>query len=213
MELLVVMPITKECNMYLREKGFAFRWLDFPDTQWEIKTSNGQLIDELQKHHQEASIYQREPFTAGSPTHQWLWYYEEAIPSQIRIVTSRSAKVFVHRESLNLLPQHYGKGPMQGYINEQLNKLQHEYLVFSNISLFIGTWNCAGTCPSKNIIDWFNRTTEEYDIIVINLQEVCELTTMNILANENGQDVWLHFLINQVRIAFPSTQYEIVSFI
>ena len=215
-DLLVAIPITKELTIFPRDKGFTFRWLDFPNTQWEITNASPALCAEIQRHRNEVSMYQREPFTAGSSTHQWLWHYEEAIPSQIRIVTSRSEKAFDQRESLGLLPQHYGQCAMQGYINEQLKKMQSQYLVLDKISVFVGTWNCAGTGPRDSLVNWLrcekNETEDSngYDIIVISLQEICELTTMNILGKESSQELWLDFVKNQIRRAFPDRYYESV---
>ena len=215
-DMLVAIPITKELTIHPREKGFTFRWLDFSSTEWEITNAAPALSGEIQRHRNEVSIYQREPFTAGSSTHQWLWHYAEAIPSQIRMITSRSEKAFDHRESLSLLPQHYGQSAMQGFINEQLKKMQNQYIVLGKVSVFIGTWNCAGTGPRDSLINWLRCENnqgscgEGYDIIVISLQEICELTTMNILGKESSQELWLNFIKTQIRSAFPDSYFETV---
>ena len=217
LNLLVALPLTKELTLCARSSGFAFKWLDIKETQWEIKSANSKLFNELQIHLNEVSIYQREPFSAGSLTHQWLWHYEEGIPARIRIATSKSERIFIHKESLGLLPHHYGKVAMQGYINEELKKLEKKYLEVDQISMFIGSWNCAGTLPRENILDWLkciNKKSEylekKYDVIVISLQEACALTTKNILGNTNCQETWIKFIISQVKEAFPQQKFETV---
>lgn len=214
LDLLVVMPICKELNMIQGSNGFAFRWLDFPDTQWEIITSNLALFNEIKNHLADVSIYQREPFTAGSPTHQWLWYYEVAMPVKIRTSSQISEREFIHRESMALLPQHFGKKIMQAYIREQLKKYESQYVTYEEISIYIGSWNCAGLDPAENVESWLrpelnDNAYDDYDLIVISLQEICKLNTKNILGSEASAEKWTDFIKVQISKAFQS-RYELV---
>lgn len=214
LDLLVVMPICKELNMIQGSNGFAFRWLDFPDTQWEIITSNLALFNEIKNHLADVSIYQREPFTAGSPTHQWLWYYEVAMPVKIRTSSQISEREFIHRESMALLPQHFGKKIMQAYIREQLKKYESQYVTYEEISIYIGSWNCAGLDPAENVESWLrpesnDNAYDDYNLIVISLQEICKLNTKNILGSEASAEKWTDFIKVQISKAFQS-RYELV---
>jgi hypothetical protein len=217
LDLLVVVPICKELNITHRANGFAFKWLDFSDTQWEVIMPNSSILTEIKNHLAGVSLYQREPFTAGSPTHQWIWYYEQAMPNKIRTSSEVCEREFEHRESSSLLPQHFGKKIMQAYIKEQLKKFEGEYVTFRDVSVFIGSWNCAGRDPGERILMWINSARREndgesYDMMVFSLQEMCELSTKNILGSESSAERWTEFIRQQVNCAFPRT-YELVSFI
>jgi hypothetical protein len=213
LDLLLVFPLTRELQVCKRENGFALKWLNYIETQLEIKTSNTSLMKQLEKHLKDVSVYQSEPFTAGSPTHQWLWHYQEALHAKIRI-PSDTERTVLPRDTTALLPEHYGKGIMQSYIKEQLKKMENEYIVLEEISVFIGTWNCAGDSPKENIEAWLkcsNTSIKGYDVVVISLQEICELNTMNILLNESSEEIWELFILRQVQKAFPLIKYEIVN--
>lgn len=213
-DLLVAFPITREFSVLKRQNGFAVRWMDLSETQWEIKTKTSGLLEFIQTHIENVSKYQREPFKPGSVSHQFIWHYEESIPSKVKDSSTNTDKVFKHRSSIKLLPEHFGKDIMKTYIKEQLKKRENEFLLIGDLSVFIGTWNCAGTSPNQFVIKWLrgnNEITAGCDIFVICLQEICPLSALNILGDEARETQWKDFLLEQVAIAYPDQSYRIVS--
>ena len=213
-DLLVVLPLTREFSILKREAGFAIRWLNFAETQWEIKIKSPSLISFLEEHVINVSKYQREPFRAGSASHQWIWHYEESIPAKIKDPSATNDHVFQSRCSMKLLPEDFGKGIMSTYIKEQLKKREKEYVLLGELKVFIGTWNCAGTAPDQFLIKWLRGNNEisdtGCDVIAICLQEICALSAMNLLGDEAREDEWKNFLVEQIAIAYPDENYSIV---
>ena len=215
-DLLIVLPLTREFTLLSRTNGFVFRWLDYSETQWELKISNPTLYNFIEKHVMDVSIYQREPFKLGSATHQWLWYYGEYIPSKVKETSIENERAFHNRLTMKFRPEHFGKGLMESYIKEQLKKRKSEYLLIGDLSLFVGSWNCAGTSPNQSINSWLrggDDTTDTcYDIIFICLQEICELNAMNMLGNESREESWHNFIKNSIAAVFPTQTYQVVIF-
>jgi hypothetical protein len=212
-ELIVVLPLTKELKLFPRTNGFAFRWLDYKETQYEIKTKDKSIFKFLNQHIKDAALYQREAFGPGSASHQWVWKYDECIPPSVKIVSFDTQEIFNSRSTMKFLPEHYGKSIMYSYVQEQLKKRENEYVSMHAISFFIGTWNCAGTPPSQNLSKWLKGNTEEvpgYDVIVICLQEMCKLKAKNMLGDEGREECWHNFIKDQVQACFSGVRYESV---
>lgn len=74
--------------------------------------------------------------------------------------------------------------PENIYITEQLNKLSHEFTTFSNMNLFVGTYNVGGRGNRHaDLSEWLFPIGDKFipDVVVLGLQEVIELTAGSIL--------------------------------
>ena len=161
------------------------------------------------------SLYQREPFRQGSITHQWIWFYEEGIPPELRIVHEETEKEFSRRASIQLLPQHYIKGSTESYVKQQLKKRENEYITNKSISLLICTWNAAGLAPKESIIPLFlscgsksAQINNHPDLLIVALQEMCQLKATNLLGDEHRKNEWLEFILVQANLAYPQAEYK-----
>ncbi|CAG9334456.1 OCRL_3 [Blepharisma stoltei] len=217
LELLIVLPLTKEIQIIQKSDGFLFRWLTYDTTLWNITTNNKKLINTLIKHIEEVSRYQREPFHALSNSHKWMWYYESAIPIQVRSIEYNTENNSTQKISNVLLPEHYGKDMMNAYIKDQLKIRETEYTEIRDIKMIIGTWNTAGKGPSEDLFLWFCCQNDVYlepeqspDMIVICLQEMCELSPKNIVGDDVRMRNWMSHICNQINDSFPGNQYTIV---
>ena len=48
-------------------------------------------------------------------------------------------------------------------------------------------------------------------MISICLQEICELSAMNLRGNESREEIWHNFIRDSVKDAFPNHTYQVVS--
>ena len=111
------------------------------------------------------------------------------------------------------MPEHFNTGIMHSYIKEQLKKRENEYLLIGELIVFVGTWNCAGTPPNQGISEWLNCKDVENpgaDVFIVCLQEMCELSAKNILGDEDREESWHKFVIEQFSLTFPLTKYQSV---
>lgn len=210
-ETLAVMPITRELNIFPRNNGFALRWLDFVETQIEFQVSSDNMFKYIKNHIEQASVYQREPFQTGSPTHQWLWFYQTSIHQKLKDVSLIEIDQFTHRNTVEFKPEHFNKDIMASYIKEQLKKRESEYSTQENIPVFVGTWNCGGTGPAESIKKWLraNKDTVKspYKLLIICLQEICPLTATNIMGDEQREMAWTRFIGEEIKVSFPSQDF------
>ena len=216
--LLTVLPLTQEFRIFPREMGFAFRWLEYIETQWEIKTKRSHLIVEIANFCNEFRMYQREPFHSGSESHKWLWHYEAVIPLQAKMLAYNNEEAFLDRKSICLLPEHYGKQVMDAYVNQQIKKREKEFTEVQKANVLVGTWNVAGGEPHEDLESWLKCLGSGYqtpcatpDIIVLCLQEICSLNAKNILGDESRRRDWTRFLKSEVNRAFPEGNYLLKS--
>ncbi|KAK5959481.1 phosphatidylinositol-3-/phosphoinositide 5-phosphatase INP52 PWA37_003440 [Arxiozyma heterogenica] len=74
--------------------------------------------------------------------------------------------------------------PENTYITEELNKFSEEFTTFSNMNLFVGTYNVGGRSNKHaDLSEWLFPIGDKFkpDIVVLGLQEVIELTASSIL--------------------------------
>ena len=212
-ELVTVFPITKELSIHTRTNGFALRWLNFTETQIEVQTKSDKLYTYLLNHLREASTYQREAFKTGSPTHQWVWYYQNSIHPRLKDSSPRGPDMFSARETVQFRPEHFGQDIMCSYIKEQMKKRENDFSANEEIKVFVGTWNTAGTAPVKTVslAGWLRsgslKQGEAYQLIVICLQEMCALTAKNIMGDEIREAEWEDYINQQVLETFPGKVY------
>jgi len=187
------------------------RWLTFVETQIEFQTSSDNLFKYIKNHIEQASVYQREPFQTGSPTHQWLWYYQNSIHQKLKDPNSTQISPLVHRCTVEFRPEHFNTELMASYIKEQLKKRESEYCTHQNIPVFVGTWNCGGTGPGESLKKWLRAGKENvgspYKILIVCLQEICPLTATHIMGDEQRELAWVRFLTEEIRVAYPSQDF------
>ena len=76
---------------------------------------------------------------------------------------------------------------------EEINSLREEFSTFSNIKIFVGTWNTGCTNINKytglSLDSWLKPKNEQIipNIYLIGLQEVVELNTANIVSNKEDK--------------------------
>ena len=216
--MLLVLPLTKEFHLTYKQDGFEVQWSYYDHTKLYIKISDTTLFNEIQNHISTISIYQREPFKQGSASHQWIWFYEEGIPPELKVVHEEVEKDFKKRATVQLLPKHFSRGPMENYVKQQLKKREAEFLIKKNIKIVVCTWNAAGTGPKESIIPLLTCKDNEIlnssypDIIIFGLQEMCPLNAKNLLGDESRKNDWLEFIIIQTSFAYPAIGYVPVIF-
>lgn len=70
--------------------------------------------------------------------------------------------------------------PIHDYLNKELNKRSKLFTSSKNINLFASTFNVNGSLYEESIRDWLfprpHRTKKSYDLVLIGLQEVVELS-------------------------------------
>lgn len=216
LETLAVFPMTKELNICKTPDGYTIRWLDFDTTRWEIRADSSTLLNSAKDFTEEVGLYQREAFHIGSMHHRWIWFYEDAVPVQVRSLKNNSRAVR-HRQSIMLLPQHFGKQSMKAYVTEQMNKRLAEYTEINSLSIFLGTWNCAGKPPTEPLQPWLlgiinNEVSVKQppDIFIIGLQEMCPLTATNILGDQERGRQWSFHILRCIRSSYPEEDYVLV---
>ena len=76
---------------------------------------------------------------------------------------------------------------------EEINSLREDFSTFSNIKIFVGTWNTGCTniskCTNLSLDSWLIPKDEKIipNIYLIGLQEVVELNTANIVSNSEDK--------------------------
>jgi hypothetical protein len=205
-ELLTVMPVLHEFTLIPGNNGFLFQWRDFTETQFEIMTKDISIYQKLAHSINQATTYQREPFKQGSPTHQWIWHYQDSIHPKLKDPLQTTDPLFTKKKSIKFQPEHFGTDIMITYIKEQLRKRESEFIHIENTSMFIGVWNCAGTGPEESLLSWFHIQNPP-DLIVICLQEMCPLNARNILGDESRENQWKTFLYRQISEKYSNVDY------
>lgn len=81
---------------------------------------------------------------------------------------------------------------------------EKEFSQFSDLQIFIGTWNVGGFHPNLNYDfgkDFFDFENETPDLIVIGLQEMVDLNAKNVVAasNEKIMKIWENVISNNLR--------------
>ena len=103
--LLLALPLTKELQVFQTPDGFDVQWSTYTSTRINIKTADTTVFNGLSNHINTISLYQREPFMQGSATHQWIWFYEQGIPPELRIVPEDVERSFRNRVTVQFCSQ------------------------------------------------------------------------------------------------------------
>lgn len=162
------------------------------------------------------STYQRSPFKQGSSTHQWIWHYERGNCPWLKLIHPKILSQFRTRQTVSFRPQHK-QVASAFYIKEQLNKRKNEYLEKKCLKLGVLTWNTGATLPDPTLSGLFLCSNEKQelecndpDIIVVGLQEACELNALNILNESQSKNPWLHFIVSEINSHFKSPAYSLI---
>ena len=216
--LLLALPLTKELQVFQTPDGFDVQWSTYTSTRINIKTADTTVFIGLSNHINTISLYQREPFMQGSATHQWIWFYEQGIPPELRIVPEDVERSFRNRVTVQLQPQHYGREAIETYVKQQLKKRESEYIRSIDICVRICTWNVAGLPPRDSITPLLLGATQGYvfsetppDLLIVALQEIVPLNAKNILGDENRKNEWLEFVLSQANLTYPSSAYRVIA--
>ena len=200
-KILLILPLSLELIIQpSKSQGFEFKWLDQKEVYCELLV-NEEIIKHVFKLSKEFARYQQEPFCLGSSHHKWLWFYEKFIPINLRT----ACKIALRNNSL--LMDDYGKTVMEAYVSEQLKIKENEFTSIEHMNIIILTWNAAGNSPKGNLSEWFlcksrqfENIKESPDVIVIGIQEMCELTKL--LGDLSREKEWADFLTLQAYAAF-----------
>jgi hypothetical protein len=197
-KLLLVFPLTAEIKVMPQGKSFVFCWES--SQPMCVLNTNESVINSLMNIINDFSRFQSEPFSLDCSHHRWLWYYQEFMPKLL---------VFPNRTRASTLPA--SLNPKNPAKNEEIKGK----ITVQKFTLAILTWNAATNSPSGSLAEWlqckgkrFETQINPPDVIVIGLQEMCELT--KILGDSKKAQEWVLFLENETRKAFKGTQYKIV---
>ena len=200
-------PVVQELVVRLLDaQEFHIMWLDYEPTRLVGVCPDKSFLQQLQRHRAETAGYQRESFSSKASSHRWLWYYEAIVSAYIR--DPQFNQGLLEKDTVPLLPEHYGREPMQAFVQLQLATRAGEYTQHRTISGFAGTWNCGGTSPSASLVPWL-RAVETPELVVLGLQEMCKLTASNLLGNEERTQQWTTFLISEVQAAY-GVSYRVI---
>ena len=104
---------------------------------------------------------------------------------------------------------------MEAYVSEQLKNKEKEFTTNEQITLAVLSWNAAGGSPRGNLSEWFLCKSRKYefpiaspDILVIGLQEMCELTKL--LGDSTREQEWVCYLKKEIQDVFYDSNYVIV---
>lgn len=204
--LLVCFPVTRELKVEQSGNQLLLQWLQYEETRWTITLKDKEISEYLVNRLRQQETYQRELFHTGASSHRWIWFYEEGIPFQVRSIQFNSDS-YERRKSMQFQPEDYGSEAMEVYIQQRLKKREREYMRTVPLNTFVGTWNCAGDIPRETIVPWLKGSglsLKDPDIVIIGLQEVCELTPSNMLGDPDRVREWILFMCNEVRLAYSS---------
>ena len=96
-------------------------------------------------------------------------------------------------ERQRLLDLIFSKGKRLLSIKEEMTSLREEFSTFSNIKIFVGSWNTGNTNINKHnelsLDSWLKPKNDKIipNIYLIGLQEVVELSTVNIVSNKEDK--------------------------
>lgn len=79
--------------------------------------------------------------------------------------------------------------PVTEWLSEKMLKVESQYTIYQDISIFVGTFNLSGTTSNKDLSHWLfpqETTVVEPDIYVIGFQEVIELNASSMLKNDGS---------------------------
>jgi hypothetical protein len=206
--LLVCFPVTRELHVEVDDMQMTLQWLQYRETLWRVTLREKDFADYLLSRLSHQEIYQQELFHSGASSHRWIWFYEEKIPVQVRSLECNTE--FIQRCSTLLVPEDSDQAAVDVYLNEKLKKLEGQFMHALPINVFTGTWNCAGEAPRESVVEWLRGRGEgEPDIVILGLQEVCQLTPTNMLGDPERVREWEFFLDNEVRRAF-TVRYRMI---
>lgn len=210
--LLVCLPVTRELQVVFAGKILKLQWLTYEQTAWRVTVKDRDLADYLIVRLRQQTEYQRERFHIGASSHRWIWFYEEGIPLQVRSL-NYNTELLDRRITTQFLPEDYGSEAMDIFIHSKLKKRESEFMRDLPLKAFVGTWNCAGDAPRESVVQWLrgqNSAESEPDMLVIGLQEACELTATKMLGDPERIRDWVGFLGNEVRSAYQASYIMII---
>lgn len=210
--LLICFPVTRELQVEIAGNNLKLQWLRYEETTWRVTVKDRDLADYLLVRLRQQEDYQRDRFHSGASSHRWIWFYEEGIPSQVRSL-DYNTEAFLGRATTQFMPEDYGSEAMEIYIHHKLKRREGEFMQALPLRTFVGTWNCAGEAPRESLVKWLKGSSlDEFepDILVIGLQEACELTPSKMLGDPERIRDWIFFLCSELRKAYRSRYLMIV---
>ena len=197
-------------------KGFSIQWSLYKETYMVIMLKDQQLFPLISQNLELVSTYQRSPFKQGSSSHQWIWHYERGNCPWLKLTHPTILSQFRTRQTVSFRPQHK-QVASTFYIKEQLSKRKDEFIEKRCLKLGIFTWNTGATLPETALSGLFECENEklemEYndpDIIVVGLQEACELNALNILNESQSKSPWLQFIVSEINSHFKFPAYSLI---
>ena len=198
-KILLVLPLTIELRISSKNEVFIFSWNDQEEICEVIVHDD--MIKKILIISRDYARYQKEPFFLGCEHHRWLWFYQDSIPNTLQTASQ------VPERKDSLLFDHYGKPVMEAYVSKKLKSKEEEYTSVERLSLCVLSWNTAGNPPKGNLSEWILCQSIKYqfpikgpELIVIGLQEMCELTKL--LGDKTREKEWVEYLQQQIQKAF-----------
>jgi hypothetical protein len=214
--ILSIYPITKELSLTLLPDGFSLQWSFYKETYLVVLDSSGTLYSSLTQSLEVFSTYQREPFSQGSSTHQWIWHYDRNSSPWLKVAHPKFTSYFRSRATVAFHPSHVHNGS-QIYLKQQLRKRENEFIEENDLQLAIFTWNAGASHPDHSLRPWFtcaNKSTGPRctlpDLVIVGLQEACELNALNLLNENQSKNPWLQFLVAEVNSHYDLPCYELL---
>lgn len=206
-KILILFPLTLELHIDQKENVFSIAWGDIENPMCEFIVSN-EAINIVTAILNDYPRYQQEPFHLECSHHKWVWFYQETIPVALHSPCSAANR------PRSLLIDHYGKRAMEAYVSTQIQGKQEEFTTSHNFTVTILTWNAGGYFPgSSKLREWFLCQNKKYtdpidapDIIVIGLQEMCELTKLR--GDLIREQEWVKYFISEMLEIFSPDTYE-----
>ncbi|KAH3686308.1 hypothetical protein WICPIJ_002670 [Wickerhamomyces pijperi] len=148
--------------------------------------------------------------------HHLLWHDNNRVLELIADHSLRKSYKRITDSITNTIVRLYD--PINEYISSQLASRLPEFSCEKEIKIFTGTFNAAATLPEQDLSPWIYPTTHhsetdnetvnnDYDLIVIGLEEIIELSTSHMLAIDDSKKVaWESAIKRTLNSRYPNAK-------
>ncbi|ODV85565.1 hypothetical protein CANARDRAFT_176012 [[Candida] arabinofermentans NRRL YB-2248] len=106
--------------------------------------------------------------------------------------------------------------PVTEYIQEESRKCEHQFTTYENITIFVGTYNLAGSSRAGDLSKWLFPSDNggskfSPDVVIVGFQEVVELNAANILKNDQSiSRYWQGTVERELNQVNPNNRYVLL---
>lgn len=84
-------------------------------------------------------------------------------------------------------------------IKEELKLVQEKYIIHKSLRIYCGTFNVNGKPPDESLAPWLCLNDKHIDIYAIGFQELVDLTTVNLLKqNDSAELCWIYQIEKEI---------------